>query len=163
LIYGEEASLLTLKEFFITMSISNQQFSTVFNNFQKLPQVFNMVTAQSIISMCGMNKVFGGVHTLKDVEFDAHPGEVQALFGENGAGKSTLIKIVTGDQPESGEMLLNGEPVQFSNPRDAQSAAIVPIYQEPNLFPDLDIAEDIYVGRLPITIVSHGSGHSLCT
>ena len=116
-----------------------------------------MVTAQPIISMCGMNKAFGGVQALKDAEFEAYPGEVYTLFGENGAGKSTLIKIITGHQPESGEMLLNGEPVQFSNPRDAQSAAIVLVYQEPNLFPDVDIVKDIYTGREPITLVSHGS------
>lgn len=117
-----------------------------------------MVTAQPIISMCGMNKAFGGVQALKDAEFEAYPGdEVHAHFDENSAGKSTLIKIITGDQPESGEILLNGEPVQFSNPRDAQSAAIVLVYQEPNLFPDVDIVKDIYTGREPITLVSHGS------
>jgi rhamnose transport system ATP-binding protein len=109
-----------------------------------------METTQPVISMRGINKAFGGVQALKDVAFDIYTGEVHALFGENGAGKSTLIKIITGvHQPDSGEILLNGEPVQFANPREAQAAAIAAIYQEPNLFPDLDIAENIYVGRQP--------------
>ncbi len=109
-----------------------------------------MEKTQPVISMRGIHKTFGGVQALKDVGFDIYAGEVHALFGENGAGKSTLIKIITGVyQPDSGEILLDGKPVQFANPRDAQSAAIAAIYQEPNLFPDLDIAENIYVGRQP--------------
>jgi rhamnose transport system ATP-binding protein len=109
-----------------------------------------METTQPVISMRGINKAFGGVQALKDAAFDIYAGEVHALFGENGAGKSTLIKIITGVyQPDSGEILLGGEPVQFANPREAQAAAIAAIYQEPNLFPDLDIAENIYVGRQP--------------
>jgi rhamnose transport system ATP-binding protein len=109
-----------------------------------------METTQPVISMRGINKAFGGVQALNDVAFDIYAGEVHALLGENGAGKSTLIKIITGVyQPDGGEIVLNGEPVQFANPREAQAAAIAAIYQEPNLFPDLDIAENIYVGRQP--------------
>jgi len=109
-----------------------------------------MTTTQPIISLHGINKAFGGVQALQDVRFDIYAGEVHALLGENGAGKSTLIKIITGVyQPDSGDILLDGESVQFANPRDAQAAAIGAIYQEPNLFPDLDIAENIYVGRQP--------------
>lgn len=109
-----------------------------------------MRTTQPIMSVRNIDKAFGGVQALKEVDFDIYPGEVHALIGENGAGKSTLIKIITGVyQPDRGEILLDDKPVQFADPREAQSAAIAAIYQEPNLFPDLDIAENIYVGRQP--------------
>ncbi|MFN8485922.1 MAG: sugar ABC transporter ATP-binding protein [Anaerolineae bacterium] len=97
-----------------------------------------------------ISKSFGGVHALQDVHFEIVPGEVHALLGENGAGKSTLIKIMTGVyQPDAGEMALDGAAVRFGNTREAQNAGIAAIYQEPSLFPDLDIAENILVGRQP--------------
>ena len=97
-----------------------------------------------------ISKSFGGVRALQDVHFAVFPGEVHALLGENGAGKSTLIKIITGvHQPDTGEMLLNGQPVHFATTRDAQAQGVAAIYQEPSLFPDLDIAENIFVGRQP--------------
>src|SRR5690349_20180277 len=98
-----------------------------------------------------ISKSFGGVQALKDVHFEVFPGEVHALLGENGAGKSTLIKIITGVyQPDMGELFLEGQPVRFANTRKAQAHGIAAIYQEPSLFPDLDIAENILVGRQPI-------------
>lgn len=98
-----------------------------------------------------VSKSFGGVHALRDVQFDLHPGEVHALLGENGAGKSTLIKIMTGfHQPDEGTLVFEGQPVHFGNTRDAQAHGIAAIYQEPSLFPDLDIAENIFVGRQPV-------------
>lgn len=98
-----------------------------------------------------ISKSFGGVRALQDVHFAVFPGEVHALLGENGAGKSTLIKIITGvHQPDTGEMLLNGQPVHFATTRDAQAQGVAAIYQEPSLFPDLDIAENIFVGRQPM-------------
>ncbi len=101
-----------------------------------------------------LSKLFGGVHALKDVQLELQSGEIHALLGENGAGKSTLIKIMTGFyQPDAGEIVFEGHPVHFGNTRDAQMAGIVAIYQEPSLFPDLDIAENIFVGRQP---VQHG-------
>ncbi|MEM8532190.1 MAG: sugar ABC transporter ATP-binding protein [Chloroflexota bacterium] len=103
-----------------------------------------------LLSLRDITKSFGGVHALQHVQLDIYAGEVHAILGENGAGKSTLIKIITGvHQPDSGEILLNGELVSFSGPRDAQTRAIAAIYQEPNLFPDLDIAENIFVGCQP--------------
>lgn len=103
-----------------------------------------------LVSLCAISKAFGGVQALQDVQFEIYPGEVHALLGENGAGKSTLIKIITGvHQPDQGEILLDGEPIRFSDPRHAQASAIAAMYQEPNLFPDLDIAENIFVGRQP--------------
>src|SRR5262245_2406721 len=109
-----------------------------------------MDSHQPVIAMRSISKAFGGVHALNDVHFDIFPGEVHALLGENGAGKSTLIKIITGvHRPDHGEIILNGESIQFNDPRDARANAIAAIYQEPNLFPDLDIAENIFVGRQP--------------
>lgn len=105
-----------------------------------------------IIQMQDVSKSFGGVRALKNVSITVFPGEVHALLGENGAGKSTLIKTMTGVyQPDSGEIYLRGELVRFSGPRDAQQRGIGAIYQEPSLFPDLDIAENILAGRQPVS------------
>ena len=106
--------------------------------------------SDSILKMVGISKSFAGVHALREVSFDLLPGEVHALLGENGAGKSTLIKIVTGVyQPDAGEIFLDGQPVEFADPRQSGEHGIAAIYQEPSLFPDLDIAENIFVGRQP--------------
>ena len=81
------------------------------------------------------------------------PGEVHALLGENGAGKSTLVKIMTGIyQPDSGNILLNGQQIHFSDTRESSQAGIAAIYQELSLFPDLDVAENIFIGRQPVTL-----------
>ncbi|MFW6097288.1 MAG: sugar ABC transporter ATP-binding protein [Chloroflexota bacterium] len=104
----------------------------------------------AVIRMEHIHKSFGGVHALNDVHIEVFAGEVHAILGENGAGKSTLIKTMTGvHQPDSGDMFLHGEPVRFSTPREAQQQGIAAIYQEPSLFPDLDIAENILAGRQP--------------
>ena len=104
-----------------------------------------------IFNIQHVSKSFGGVHALQDVHFEIFPGEVHALLGENGAGKSTLIKIITGVyQPDAGELFFDGQPIHFSNTRAAQEHGIAAIYQEPSLFPDLDIAENIMIGRQPI-------------
>lgn len=103
-----------------------------------------------VLSASGISKSFGGVHALRDVHFEVAPGEVHAILGENGAGKSTLIKIFTGvHQPDSGELRLDGQPVHFDSPRTARDLGIAAIYQEPSLFPELSIAENIFVGRQP--------------
>ena len=95
-----------------------------------------------------ISKSFGGVKALQSVEFAAYGGEVHALLGENGAGKSTLIKCFTGVyRPDEGEITVDGKPAHFADPRDARRAGIAAIYQEPSLFPDLDITENIFVGR----------------
>ncbi len=104
-----------------------------------------------VLSAQGITKRFGGVNALADVHFELLPGEVHALLGENGAGKSTLIKVFTGvHQPDAGQIFLDGQPVVFGNPRAAREAGIAAIYQEPSLFPDLTIAENIVVGRQPV-------------
>jgi rhamnose transport system ATP-binding protein len=110
----------------------------------------SMNSSTPVIRIEHIYKSFGGVHALNDVQMAVYAGEVHALLGENGAGKSTLIKTMTGvHQPDSGEIYLFGEPVQFSGPREAQQLGIGAIYQEPSLFPDLDIAENIVAGRQP--------------
>ncbi len=109
-----------------------------------------MSTAQALLQIKHISKSFGGVHALKDVQFELRAGEIHALLGENGAGKSTLIKIITGlYQPDAGEILFEGQPIHFANTHAAKAHGIVAIYQEPSLFPDLDIAENIFVGRQP--------------
>lgn len=109
-----------------------------------------MTTAQALLRIKHLSKSFGGVHALKDVQFELRAGEIHALLGENGAGKSTLIKIITGlYQPDAGELLFEGQAMRFANTHAAKAHGIVAIYQEPSLFPDLDIAENIFVGRQP--------------
>src|SRR3954469_6456309 len=89
-------------------------------------------------------KSFGGVRALRGVDFELQAGEVHALLGENGAGKSTLIKIITGaHQPDAGEIIVAGESVGGLTPSKAQQLGIACIYQQPALFADLTVAENI--------------------
>lgn len=105
-----------------------------------------------ILELKHITKSFPGVMALDDVHFDICPGEVHALLGENGAGKSTLIKIASGVyQPDAGEILVQGKPVRFGSPRDAQSHGIATIYQELLLYPELTVAENIFMGHAPRT------------
>jgi ABC-type sugar transport system ATPase subunit len=105
------------------------------------------------IRLTGVSKTFSGIKVLKDVDFDVRAGEVHALLGENGAGKSTLIKIISGfHRPdEGGTMTVKGQPVHFASPRDARDAGIATVYQELLLFPDLTVAENIFLGHAPRT------------
>ncbi|SAK46779.1 D-ribose transporter ATP binding protein [Caballeronia arationis] len=96
------------------------------------------------------SKSFGRVRALGDGSLALWPGEVHALLGENGAGKSTLVKILAGvHQPDTGELLVDGIGRRFANPAEARAAGLAVIYQEPTLFADLSIAENIYMGRQP--------------
>ena len=107
--------------------------------------------SENILELRKISKRFSGVEVLHEVSFSLRPGEVHALLGENGAGKSTLVKVMTGiHQPDGGEIYLNGQPVEFSDPRASLQAGIAAIYQELSLFPDLNVAENIFVGRQPI-------------
>jgi erythritol transport system ATP-binding protein len=95
-----------------------------------------------------ISKSYGGVQALKQVDFTAYEGKVNVLVGENGAGKSTLMKILSGsEQPTSGEILLDDEPIELSGPRDAMARGIGIIHQELSLFPNLSIAENMFAGR----------------
>jgi rhamnose transport system ATP-binding protein len=108
--------------------------------------------SENILELKGIRKSFSGVEVLHDVSLALRPGEVHALLGENGAGKSTLVKIITGvHQPDQGEILLDGQPVHFNDARESRRAGIAAIYQELSLFPDLDVAENIFAGRQPLT------------
>jgi L-arabinose transport system ATP-binding protein len=103
------------------------------------------------IEIRGMTKSFPNVNALVDVSIDVNPGEILALMGENGAGKSTLLKILSGDyQPDAGTVMRDGEVLSFGSPRDARNAGIRVIYQEPEIIPGVNVAENIYAGELPL-------------
>jgi rhamnose transport system ATP-binding protein len=103
-----------------------------------------------VLALKGVSKSFGAVRALRDVSLELYAGEAHALAGENGAGKSTLIKALAGvHRPDTGTVLLDGAPVVFHGPADARDAGVAVIYQEPTLFPDLSVAENIFVGRQP--------------
>jgi ABC-type sugar transport system ATPase subunit len=97
-----------------------------------------------------ISKAFPNVQALTDVSLDIRPGEILAFMGENGAGKSTLLKIINGDyQPDAGTLSIDGQRLTFDNPSQAHKAGIRVIYQEPEIVPGIDVAENIWVGELP--------------
>ena len=103
-----------------------------------------------LLEVRGVTKSFGAVAAVSGVTLRLHAGEAHALVGENGAGKSTIVKMLAGvHRPDAGTLLLDGEPVAFGSPADAKAAGIAVIYQEPTLFPDLSVAENIVMGRHP--------------
>lgn len=96
----------------------------------------------------GLVKSFGQVVALNGADFELYPGEITAIIGDNGAGKSTLIKVLSGAfQPDSGEILLDGENVRFRSPLDARRVGIETVYQDLAVAPALDIAANIFLGR----------------
>ncbi len=105
---------------------------------------------EAVIGLVDVSKSFGSVAALRGVSLSLSGGSVHALCGENGAGKSTLIKTLTGvHQPDTGTVVLDGRPVVLAGPGDARDAGVAVIYQEPTLFPDLSVAENIFMGRQP--------------
>ncbi|OEV31470.1 D-ribose transporter ATP-binding protein [Streptomyces nanshensis] len=114
-----------------------------------------------VLALEGVSKSFGNVRALQGVDLALHAGEAHALAGENGAGKSTLIKILGGvHTPEAGTVRLDGSAVVFAGPAGARDAGIAVIYQEPTLFADLSIAENIFMGRQPrraLGRIDHGA------
>jgi rhamnose transport system ATP-binding protein len=106
--------------------------------------------APPLVELRGITKSYGGVHALSDVSFAIEAARVHALVGENGAGKSTLVKILTGVvDPDEGELLVDGELQQVRDPQAAHRLGIVAMYQEPTVFPDLTVAENVFAGRHP--------------
>jgi rhamnose transport system ATP-binding protein len=101
-----------------------------------------------VLEMRDISKRFGATQALSGVSLQLRRGEVHALLGENGAGKSTLIKIMTGiQQPDTGEILLDGQQIHLASSQDAQRYGIAAMYQEPMIFPDLSVAENIFIGH----------------
>ncbi len=108
--------------------------------------------ADIVLEMKNISKSFGGVHALKGLDFELRLGEVHALLGENGAGKSTLIKVLGGiHQPDTGSIIIGGEPVLMKNVHAAQARGIGIIHQEIVLVPHLSVAQNIFLGREPTT------------
>lgn len=107
---------------------------------------YNAMNTNPVLEMRGISKRFDTTQALDDVSLTLQAGEIHALLGENGAGKSTLIKIMTGvHPPDRGEILLDGKPLALNSPIQAQAHGIAAIYQEPMVFPDLNVAENIFI------------------
>src|SRR5438128_3989337 len=105
------------------------------------------MTDSILLRATNIDKSYAGVHALKDASFELRAGEVHALIGENGAGKSTLIKIITGAvEADGGEIQIDGTTVTHNSPRAAKQLGIAAIYQQPALFPELSVAENIAIG-----------------
>ena len=103
---------------------------------------------EPILELRGINKSFGPVHVLHDVDLVVRPGEVTALVGDNGAGKSTVVKCIAGIHGiDSGEVLFNGEPVHINGPREAAALGIEVVYQDLALCDNLDIVQNMFLGR----------------
>jgi rhamnose transport system ATP-binding protein len=107
-------------------------------------------SAQPLVRVRGLRKAFGGVAALRGADLDLFAGEIHGLLGENGAGKSTLLKTLAGvHRADAGEITLGGVPFDQGSPRRSIEQGIAVIYQEPSLFPDLSLAENVFVGRQP--------------
>jgi rhamnose transport system ATP-binding protein len=108
--------------------------------------------AQALLEVHDVTKSFGAVAAVQGVSFSLLGGEAHALVGENGAGKSTIVKMLAGvHRPDTGMLRAGGADVDFAGPADAKAAGIAVIYQEPTLFPDLSVAENIAMGNQPLT------------
>src|SRR4051794_15757755 len=104
----------------------------------------------AVLEACNITKAFAGVKALKGVTFELEAGEVHALVGENGAGKSTLIKVIAGAHaPGEGTIEGEGRRVEKNDPVRARALGIAAIYQQPALFPDLTVAENMALGQEP--------------
>ena len=105
-------------------------------------------SAEPLLTLRGVNKSFGAVQVLHDVDFDVYPGEVTALVGDNGAGKSTLIKGVAGIYPfDSGEMVFDGKVELMTSPKHASALGIEVVYQDLALCDNLDVVHNMFLGR----------------
>ncbi|MBV7408694.1 ATP-binding cassette domain-containing protein [Maritimibacter sp. DP1N21-5] len=103
---------------------------------------------QPMLKARGLTKRYGRVTALDNCDFDLMPGEILAVIGDNGAGKSTLIKAISGAvQPDEGSVELNGKPVHFASPLEAQDAGIATVYQTLALSPALSIVDNMFMGR----------------
>ena len=107
-------------------------------------------SGRPVLAISHATKAFGAVAAVSDVSLELYAGEAHALVGENGAGKSTLVKMLAGvHQPDSGTLTIDGDAVTLASPAAARDAGVAVIYQEPTMFPDLDVAENVFMGRMP--------------
>jgi rhamnose transport system ATP-binding protein len=107
--------------------------------------------AAPLLALSGISKRFPGVRALHEASLTLRAGEVMALIGENGAGKSTIVKILTGlYRPDEGQILMEGRPVSFASPRDAWAAGVTAIHQETVMFDELSVAENVFMGHMPV-------------
>ncbi len=107
-----------------------------------------MSNDKPILELRGINKSFGPVQVLRDVDFDVYAGKVTALIGDNGAGKSTLVKCIAGVHPtDSGEVRFNGQLVSIHGPKDASELGIEIVYQDLALCENLDVVQNMFLGR----------------
>ncbi|ABD54381.1 sugar ABC transporter ATP-binding protein [Jannaschia sp. CCS1] len=110
----------------------------------------------TLLDATGVAKSFGAVRALTDASLHVGAGEVVALMGANGAGKSTFVKILTGAlRPDAGRVLIRGEVARTGSPAQARRSGLVPVYQEPSLIPDLDVADNLRLGDTPSDAVLH--------
>ena len=107
-----------------------------------------MSSESPVLELRGVSKSFGSVQALTDVDFEVRHGEVMALVGDNGAGKSTLIKCIAGIHPmDEGQVFFEGQPVSISGPKDAAKLGIEIVYQDLALCDNLDVVQNMYLGR----------------
>jgi len=112
-----------------------------------MPSLKSGTQKAQMLRVSDVNKAFAGVQALRSASFELCAGEIHALVGENGAGKSTLIKIITGAvAADSGLLNLHGHSIEHNSPRKAKSLGIAAIYQQPALFPELSVTENIALG-----------------
>ncbi len=110
------------------------------------------IVGDVVLGLRNATKTFGGTVALRDVSLELRAGEVLALLGENGAGKSTCVKLMTGlYRPDSGQVVLDGRPVDFRSPLEALRLGVAVVHQHPGLFSDLTVAENIFIGHMPTT------------
>ncbi len=103
---------------------------------------------QPLLRVIGVNKHFGSIQALHDVNIDIYPGEVVALLGDNGAGKSTLIKIISGSlRADSGQIIFDGAETRFDSPHESKAAGIETVYQDLSLCPNVDAVANFFMGR----------------
>ena len=106
------------------------------------------MSTEPLLELRGVNKSFGVVHVLHDVDFAVYPGQVTALVGDNGAGKSTLVKVIAGIYgKDTGEVFFDGKPVDIAGPRDIAALGIEIVYQDLALCDNLDIVQNMFLGR----------------
>lgn len=140
-------------------SVAPRQPTTVLTCVHDPPQGWNIVpvfdpqpesAGQVVLELSGVSKSFGSVKALRNGQLTLRSGAIHALMGENGAGKSTLVKIIAGlYHRDAGSFRLDGQEVEFKTTAESKGAGIAVIYQEPTLFPDLSVTENIFMGRQP--------------